>query len=90
MSCSLFVKNATEELVGEIRLTGMNLLIDRIVVTDYTRNEELLRSLQPRIRISCGENRKDKFSGFTKYLQDRKKVKPLMISDYFFTPTRRG
>jgi hypothetical protein len=76
-SFGLYVKNQTEEFIGNILLEGYSPLPPqtRIVIIDYTRDEAILRSSATApLTQMMSETQQEKFIGFAKYLRDRKKV----------------
>jgi hypothetical protein len=81
---SLFIKNQTEEYIGNVVIErGPGLepasFPTRLVIVDYTRDEDILRSPTPGL-VMTSESQHDKFIGFAKYLRERKKVLWLLWS----------
>ncbi|CAE7621070.1 unnamed protein product, partial [Symbiodinium microadriaticum] len=68
--CTLFVKNDKEEIVGSVLIDHAS---EKIVVDNYTRDEQVLRS-SAAFTIRSLDNSNVKFQGFAKYLRDRKKA----------------
>jgi hypothetical protein len=89
----LYVKNKVEELIGEIILNGrIEFRGDRLVVGDYSRDELILHSkTQLTIR---GVEPKEKFIGFGKYLEERKKAGVIQLPNgeilYILPPDQKG
>jgi hypothetical protein len=73
-SLGLYVKNQTEEFIGNVFLEeSASGLLSRIVVVDYTRDEQILCSPTSGLTLSS-ESHHEKFIGFAKYLRERRKV----------------
>lgn len=91
-SLPLYVKNTTEELICTIESPSQCFSsINKLVVTNYTRDERILNTHPSSIHITTTDKYDKKFLGFAKYLKDRKKAAIAEIGNgntlYILPPT---
>jgi hypothetical protein len=90
--CTLYIKNETEELVGSVHLSNFDLLMEKIVVDDYTREEHVFNLSCTNV-LKCTDTTATKFEGFAKYLRDRKKIAVAKLPNkcvLYIMPPRSG
>ena len=71
-SCTLFVRNKTDEFIGQVAISRQG-MPDKLIVVDYTRDNNVFRNSSSSnvFSFKCDH---PKFIGFTKYLNERKKA----------------
>ena len=71
-SSTLFVRNKTDEFIGQVYVTHQN-IPDKLIIVDYTRDPKVFASASSKhaFTIKCDH---PKFTGFTKFLNGRMKA----------------
>ena len=70
-SSAIFVRNSTDEFIGQA-VSSLEGLPDKLIVVNYTRDQKVLGSTSNNVfTMKCEHH---KFSGFAKYLHERKKA----------------